>query len=266
MAGPLEEDFVPLENFMKEGGPDFANTCFIAVVANLRHVLPPVMKFMKEHNHTWASFVTYSRTLRDKNQALKFGSGDGNGQHDATELLGAIIPADPMISGSGVQIKKRRRVFCCNEANESEEFQAMLPLVFPEEQHEYRLQELLEYYEQEEYLADLECIPCGIRTAGTFRRCIETGLNGKMVFRFGRYDAAAGRRSDRVILEPIISCKDECHYKLEAILEHSGSTVSGGHYILYLLLNGRWEKRNDAEQTFSDETGGPLRYKPSNVN
>ena len=85
-----------------------------------------------------------------------------------------------------------------------------------------------------------------------------------MVLRFGRY-SDAGRRGDRLILDPIISSKDESHYKLEAILEHSGSTVSSGHYILYLLLNGRWEKRNDALQTFSDETGGPLRYNPSNV-
>ena len=112
MAVPLQSAFVPLDNFIPEGGRDFANTCFIAVVANLRHVLPPVMKFMKEHKHTWPSFVNYSRILRDKHQALKFGSGDGNGQHDATELLGAIIPADPKSCGYGVQIRKLKTVSC----------------------------------------------------------------------------------------------------------------------------------------------------------
>ena len=108
--------FVPLHNFMPAGGRDFENTCFIAVVANLRHVLPPVMQLMTEQKHTWESFVTFSRTLRDDKHALKFGSGDGNGQHDATELLGAIIPADPLISGSGVQIEKIREVYCCKHA------------------------------------------------------------------------------------------------------------------------------------------------------
>ena len=264
MASLLHSAFVPLLNFLPEGGHDFANTCFIAVVANLRHVLPPVMKFMNEHKHTWASFVTYSRALRDRNDDLKFGSRDGNGQHDATELLGAIIPADPKIAGSGVQIRKHRLVKCCGYESADDEFQAMLPLIFPEERREYRLTELLEHYEQEEDLSELMCDRCDKRTEGTFTRIIHTGLEGKMVLRFGRY-SDTGKRSDRLILDPIISSHDKSQYKLEAILEHSGSTVSSGHYIIYLLLNGRWEKRNDAAQTFLDDTGGPLRYNPSNV-
>ena len=88
------------------------------------------------------SFVIYPRTLRDEKHALKFGSKDGNGQHDATELLGAILPSDPTIFGYGVQIKKVRHVFCCNQVAEKDEFQAMLPLLFPEEKREYRLTEL----------------------------------------------------------------------------------------------------------------------------
>ena len=106
MARLADASFEPLPNFLDDG--DFANTCFIAVVANLRHVLPSVNKFLNEQNHTWPSFVRYCRALRDRNDVLKFGSGDGNGQHDATELLGSIIPSDPMISGYGVQIKKFR--------------------------------------------------------------------------------------------------------------------------------------------------------------
>ena len=78
MASLLHSSFVPLHNFLPKDGRDFDNTCFIAVVANLRHVLPPVMEFMNEHKHTWASFVTYSRSLQDKNESLKFGSQDGN--------------------------------------------------------------------------------------------------------------------------------------------------------------------------------------------
>ena len=264
MASLLHAAFVPLHNFLPEGGRDFANTCFIAVVANLRHVLPPVMKFMNEHKHTWASFVTYSRALRDEKHALKFGSRDGNGQHDATELLGAIIPADPLGCGSGVQILKLRTVSCCGSDREVEEFQAMLPLIFPQRRREYRITELLDHYQEKEHLSELMCESCGIRTEGTFERRIQRGLNGKMVLRLGRY-SDAGKRNDRILLDPIISCRDGSEYRLEAILEHSGATVFSGHYIIYLLINGRWEKRNDDKQTFLDESGGPLRYNPSNV-
>ena len=258
----LEHDFVPLDNF--RDGRDFTNTCFIAVVANLRHVLPPVMKFMREHKHTWPTFVSYARVLRDKKGALKFGSRDGNGQHDATELLGAIIPADPLGRGSGVQIMKHRTVSCCGSESSVEEFQAMLPLIFPIERREYRLKELLDHYQQKEHLSELLCDRCVKRTEGTFTRRIQTGLNGKMVLRFGRY-SDDGKRSDRLLLDPIISSRDGCQYKLEAILEHSGSTVFSGHYIIYLLLHGRWEKRNDDKQTFRDDKEEPLRYNPSNV-
>ena len=222
------------------------------------------MKFMNQHKHTWESFVTYSRALRDRNGDLKFGSGDGNGQHDATELLGAIIPADPKIAGSGVQIRKHRLVKCCGFESADDEFQAMLPLIFPEERKEYRLTELLQHYEQEEDLSELMCERCDKRTDGTFSRIIQTGLQGKMVFRFGRY-SDAGKRNDRLILEPTITSHDKSQYKLEAIIEHSGSTVFSGHYIMYLFIGGRWEKRNDSERTFCDDTGEPLRYNPSNV-
>ena len=265
MTELTEGGFIPLVNFLPEGGQDFENTCFIAVVANLRQVLPPVMEVIREKKHTWESFVRFCRTqIVDEKLALKFGSEDGNGQHDATELLGAIVPADPTGSGSGVQISKRRVVFCCNDAFTKEEFQAMLPLMFPPDKKEYKLKELLEVYQDPEQFPDLECSLCGEKSEGTFARIIRTGLNGKMVFRIGRY-SENGKRNDRLILDSEISTEDGSNYKLEAILEHEGSTVSSGHYYIYLLIKGRWEKRNDHLQTFYDEAGGPLRYNPENV-
>ena len=262
MDPPLNSEFVALDNFRRSGGENFQNTCFIAVVANLRHVHPQVMSYVQDH--TWTSFVRHCRSLRDENDALIFSARDGNGQHDATLLLGQIIPADPMKSGYGVQIQKIKVLFCCKDSTPSEEFQAMLPLLFPTEIREYRLGELLDDYQEPEHLFDLECDFCLKKGEGTFTRNIHTGLNGKMVLRIGRY-SPAGKRNDRLILDPVIWSKDESCYRLEAILEHSGSTISNGHYIIYLLINGHWEKRNDAVQTFFDETGGPLRYKPSNV-
>ena len=42
----LREEFAPLFNF-QHGDVNFENTCFIAVVANLRHILQPVMESVR---------------------------------------------------------------------------------------------------------------------------------------------------------------------------------------------------------------------------
>ena len=140
----------------------------------------------------------------------------------------------------------------------------MRPLLFPEENKEYRLGELLDNYQEPEHLFDLECELCNRKSEGTFTRNIHTGLNGKMILKNCRY-SDAGKRTDRLILDSVISTKDDSCYRLEAILEHEGSTIASGHYVIHLFLNGRWEKRNDANRSFVDSTGAPLRYNPSNV-
>ena len=76
--------FVPLDNFRASGGDNFRNTCFIAVVANLRPVLEPVMEYTQ--TCTWTDFVNHVRALQDHNShTLKYGALDGNGQHDMTQ-------------------------------------------------------------------------------------------------------------------------------------------------------------------------------------
>ena len=59
--------------------------------------------------------------------------------------------------GWGVQILKLRTVSCCGSDRKVEEFQAMLPLIFPKGKREYRVMELLEHYQEQEHLSELMC-------------------------------------------------------------------------------------------------------------
>ena len=81
------KDFVPLKNFQLVN-ENFRNTCFIAVVANLRNVLEPVMQAVQNKN--WNDYVNLVRTAWDGQYSY---APEHDGQHDAAELLGAILHA-----------------------------------------------------------------------------------------------------------------------------------------------------------------------------
>ena len=98
--------FVPLPNFVP-GDDNFRNTCFIAVVANLRHVLHPVMKEVRQHR--WLKYIHRVRT--SWRGAYRHGPGH-NGQHDAAELLGDILHDHR--SRFGVEMCVTKQIFECN--------------------------------------------------------------------------------------------------------------------------------------------------------
>ena len=77
----LREEFAPLFNF-QYGDVNSQNTYFIAVVANLRQVLQPVMDTARQYR--WKDYVNRVRTSWHG----KYTYGPGHhGQHDAAELL-----------------------------------------------------------------------------------------------------------------------------------------------------------------------------------
>ena len=81
----LGEDFVPLHNF-QAGDDDYKNTCFIAVVANLRHVLEPVMHAVEKY--TWKDYIHRVRSSWDGTFAY---AAEHHGQHDAADFLSEIL-------------------------------------------------------------------------------------------------------------------------------------------------------------------------------
>ena len=57
---------------------------------------------------------------------------------------------------------------------------------------------------------------------------------------------------------------DSDEYHLEAILQHEGQSAHCGHYVVFLFLNGRWERRDDGRR--DRYQGGELPpYTPENV-
>ena len=90
------------------------------------------------------------------------------------------------------------------------------------------------------------------RSSGTVTNIFQESVGGKVVYRFNRYTELE-RRGDRIILNPTISSANGVEFILEAILQHEGQSCSNGHYILYLLSNGRWERRDDANRKVTSE-------------
>ena len=257
-----DPQFMELRNFLPARGRDFRDTCFIAVVANLRHLLRPVR--LETSKRTWTELVTFVRQeMRNDKSELLFSASDGTGQHDAALLLSEFLGNAP-ITTFGTRIRKMKYMSCCEQTLYSFETLPMIVLTLPPAPSEYSLSTLIKFYEKEAKGTRMECDFCSSEgkkhyAPGKRGESIYDTVDGKMVFRFNRYDGA-NRRGDRILLDSSITSKNGDTYNLEAILQHQGVSMAGGHYIIFVLVSGRWEERDDAEVRRTN-----LEYNPSNV-
>ena len=256
------KEFVELPNFLPDRGRDFHNTCFIAVVANLRHLLKPVQQQISQY--TWIELVNYvRREMRDHRSNLLFSSGDGNGQHDAADLLSEFL-ATASRNTFGTRITNTKFMLCCEREAEISETLPMIVLMLPENVDEHSLRTLIQLYEETQQHDRLECDFCSVGgnkhyAIGSMQKSIWETADDKLVFRFNRYSAVE-RRSDRILLDSSVVLANGVQYNLEAILQHQSETSGYGHYIVFVLFAGRWEKRDDGRVTRTN-----IRYEPSNV-
>ena len=254
--------FMELRNFLPARGRDFRNTCFIAVVANLRHLLRPV--HLETSKRTWTELVTFVRQeMRNDRSELLFSASDGTGQHDAALLLSEFLGNVPNTT-FGTRIRKTKYMACCDQTEDTFETLPMIVLTLPPASGEYSLRTLIQYYEEAEEFTRMECDFCSFEgykhyAPGRKAQSIYDTVDGKMVFRFNRY-SAVNRRGDRILLDTSIISENGDTYNLEAILQHQGVSMAGGHYIIFVLVSGRWEERDDAEVRRTN-----LEYNPSNV-
>ena len=134
----LREEFIPLDNF-QHGSSNFQNTCFVAVVANLRHVLPPVMQAVR--SYTWKEYINEVRRMQEGRYAYTL---EHHGQHDAADLLGDILPHPAEF---GIELAVTKGVECCAFEETRAEYVPMIVLVLPGEPGgQHRLEELVEAY------------------------------------------------------------------------------------------------------------------------
>ena len=239
----------------------FRNTCFIAVVAQLRHLLQPVMESVRQYR--WNDYIMFVRSM--SNQKYGYTTPDqGDGQHDAAELLGDIL--HEYASDFGVEIRKNTVMYeCnCNDSTESVECLAMIVLPLPPAEGRYRLSDLQDTYFSPVEVNDLLCDECGCRSNGLFTHTYNRSLSGKLVFRINRY-STEGRRPDEIDLDKYLTFDNgEEEYRLEAILQHHGRSAHQGHYIIFLFINGVWECHNDDDRTFFNDEDMPP-YSPEDV-
>ena len=189
----LRGDFVPLNNF-QPGNVNFQNTCFIAVVANLRHILQPVMKEVRQYK--WKDYIHRVRT--SWHGEYSYGPGH-HGQHDAAELLGDIL--HDYTSRFGVELCVTKQVFECNHCTERLEYLAMIVLSLPHEEGRFTLRALRDNYFAPFEVNDLQCEECGCLDAtGICTHIYKRSLSGKLIFRINRYNDQ-GRCSDPIVLD-----------------------------------------------------------------
>ena len=80
-------DLISLPNF-QSGDIRFSNTCFIAVVVNLRNLIPDIARVLDLQNSTWKEVITVVRGMCKSKYSY---NEEHCGQHDAAELLGDIL-------------------------------------------------------------------------------------------------------------------------------------------------------------------------------
>ena len=187
----LGKDFVPLANF-QDGDENFRNICFIAVVANLRHVLNPVMQSVQQY--TWKEYINLVRTSWDGEYSYAL---EHDGQHDAAELLGALLHQHA--STFGIELCKTKQLFDCNHYTERLEYLAMLVLVLPNEEGRFTLSALRDNYFALVEVTDLECEECEcVNGNGIFTHIYKRSLSGKLIFRINRYSEHSRRSGTNV--------------------------------------------------------------------
>ena len=104
-------EFIPLPNF-QPGHSDYRNTCIIAVVTNLRGLIPAVNEVLQLSVRTWKETIRAVRAKWGQKYAHNL---DFHGQDDARELLGDILWEVP---ASWLSCKRTTTILQCQHTAE----------------------------------------------------------------------------------------------------------------------------------------------------
>ena len=244
-AGSLQDpEFVPLANF-QQGSLSYRNTCFIAVVINLRGLIPAIDEVLGLSALTWKETIAIVRAKWGNKYAY---TDEFNGQDDAAELLGDLLWDAPAYR---LSCKKTIKYHQCQHVTESQQSLCMLVLSMPEQEVFSYVSDLLKRYMEPVALYDLkhEDPLCGVcDQEGVSTLSFEGVQPDTCVLRINRYSAGLQRRSDQVYPDPMLVLGDSS-YSLQAVIAHQGDSTHHGHYIMYLRSSQGWERRDDAACT-----------------
>ena len=237
----IGERFIPLKNF-QPGSTNYQNTCFIAVVVNLRALIPQIGRVLQLQNQTWKETIDL---VRRKWNAKYSYNPIHRGQHDAAELLGDIL-----WDAQDYRFDVKRMTVALNCQHEWSRTQPLLMLVveLPTVQSdlETRVDELVSAYTAPFQVDLIECDICGpFKQKGFVKTAFVGAAPSTIVIRINRY-GTDGRRADRVLPDPQLLLWDR-QYCLQAVLLHLPSDTNSGHYIVFIRTPAGWEKRDDGD-------------------
>ena len=208
-------EFIPLPNFQPDHS-DSRNTCFIAVVVNLRSLLPAINDVLHLNQRSWKETITEvrARWVQKYEYTLEF-----QGQHDAAELLGDILWEAPAYRWSE---KKTTTFYECRHSTEMEHLLSMVALSLPEEEVSTSVSVLVDRYLERQALNDLkhDDILCGVcNQEGETTSSFQGVQPDACVLRINRYTARMERREDKVYPDPILKLGGSA-YSLRAVILH----------------------------------------------
>ena len=193
-------EFIPLPNFQPEQS-DYRNTCFIAVVVNLRSLLPAINDVLHLNERSWKETITAVRVKWRQKYAFTL---EFQGQDDAAELLGDILWEAPAYRWS---CKKTTTFYECRHSTEMHHLLTMVVLSLPEQEISTSVSVLVKRFLEPEALCDLkhDDTVCGVcNQEGEATLSFQGVQPDTCVFRINRYTAHLERRADKIYPDPML--------------------------------------------------------------
>ena len=250
MAFDDDEVFLPLPNF-QPGDVDFMNTCFIAVIVNLRYLIPAVFTVLGLSSLSWKQVI---KMVRRTKWDGKYGyDNQYRGQHDAAELLGDILWEVPDCK---LLFKKSITYLGCHHFVEVDRELSMIALTLPPDEKSSSISELFDAFTGVQQLSDCLC-SCGVSNQQAESTMLLQGVQPNFcAFQVLRFFQDGGKRKNDVYVDPVLNLGG-FEYRLSAVIEHVGASEHGGHYIVYCHTSSGWQCRNDASCTCAGQADIP---------
>ena len=214
-----------LHNF-QAGNVSFRNTCWLAVILNLRGLIPAIIDVLGVRSMSWQNTIVVARTFAEGKYAYE---QENDGRDDAGEFLGDILYH---CTGYSWTLRRSTKLSAVCEGMEAEVNEPHswandieLPMIIlnlpPVESHTavLTMAELVALETASQFQRDLQCSICeGSRQSGVITKSFVGVPPNVFAIRILRFTQTA-KRLDMVYPNPYLSIS-EVDYSLRAIVLH----------------------------------------------
>ena len=156
-------------------------------------------------------------------------------------------------------INSTSTLFChqCSYSSNTQVYLSLLSLKLPLYHHSepISIYSLMDSYFRVENLGDYRCVQCGF-VGGTERKLNIINAPQLLVIHLGRFTNQF-QKIETFVKYPTelktVHITDgngqQTRYRLMGFIEHTGASISGGHYIAFFSIKGKWFEANDSHIT-----------------